>query len=58
MGSLFMLPLYRHAVVFLTALLLAALPLHAAESNPPTIELLKEATVGDRTLTFDRLPAG
>ena len=40
MRSLFMLPLYRHAVVFLTALLLAALPLHAAESNPPAIELL------------------
>jgi hypothetical protein len=42
----------------LTALLLAALSLHAAETNPPAIELLKEVTIGDRAVNFARLPAG
>ena len=41
------------------ALLLAPLAaLHAAESKRPALELLKETTIGHRTLSFVRLPAG
>jgi hypothetical protein len=46
-------------VVFTVVLLLAPLAaLHAAERKLPAIELLKETTIGHRTLSFARLPAG